>query len=197
MAVATVSGCMGSKCWKSPCAARANGDAPSAWMTARRGTRSIRPSAFISMSAFPNALVLPRLEKAVQDDGFLSFQAERVQRVDQRQIVCRGHLFHRVHGVVEAAVDLQGVSAVCERLCQFSLRYLAVGDEDEDREVGAGAICGQRSGGVASGGADECTRSLMSGPAHGYSHAPVLEGARGVFSFVFGPEGRQAERGGV
>jgi len=111
--------------------------------------------------------------------------------------VLRGHLFHRVHGVVEAAVDLQGVSAVCERLCQFALRYFALRDENEDREVGAGAICGQRSGGVTSGGADECTRSLMSGPAHGYSHAPVLEGARGVFSFVFGPEGRQAKRGGV
>src|SRR5881296_3484615 len=107
IAVATV---CGSTRWRRAKPSRklcANGAAPSAWTAARRGSRSITPHSRASVSAFPNAAVLPRfpgeLLQQLEDDRLLALEPERIDRVEEIHAEPLARLVRQLEALVEVA----------------------------------------------------------------------------------------------
>ena len=124
------------------------------------------------------------LEDAVHD-GLLAFEAEGVDAVDQVDAELAWRLAGRAAGVVEIAGDLDGEGAVVEGLGEFAVGDFAGADEDDGpHQAGGGAEHGQRSAGVAGGGAGGPPGADHAGVGEGGGHAVVLEAAGRIDAFV-------------
>lgn len=115
--------------------------------------------------------------------GFLPLQPERVDRVDDGDRRMVGNVLHQPHAIIEIALNLQHLGAMDHGLCQFAQRDLAIRDQYETANAGAGGIgCG---GGrcIAGRGTDNSAATRFHGFGDGHGHAAILERARGVKAF--------------
>ena len=117
--------------------------------------------------------------------GFLTLQAEGVDRVHDGHRRLLGHLLDQFHALVEVAADLHDHGAVHHRLGQFAHGDLTFRDDHEGGDAGAGGVGRRRRGGVAGGRADDGIAALFHRLGHRHGHAPVLERSGGVEAFVF------------
>ena len=119
------------------------------------------------------------------DDGLLPFDAERVDGVDEVHLQPLRCLEHQAHGGVEIAADLEAKRAIGEGLGQFSSGDSPRGDEYDGAESSLSGVCSERRAGVAGRRAGDGARSESNGLCHGYGHAPILERACRILTFVF------------
>ncbi len=112
--------------------------------------------------------------------GLLALDAERVDRVDDRQRSPLTQLSDDPEGVVEVAADLEDAGAVDQGLGELAEGDVAVGDQHGAGEAGACRVGGGRGAGVAGAGAHHGLRPVLDGLGDGQGHAAVLERAGGV-----------------
>ena len=117
--------------------------------------------------------------------GLLALQAERVDRVDDGDRGVVGDFLHQPHAVIEVALNLQHLGAMNHGLRQLAERDLAVGNQHEAGDAGAGRISRRRRRGVAGGGADDGPAARLDRLGHRHGHAAILEGAGGVQALEF------------
>src|SRR5207248_6433022 len=109
--------------------------------------------------------------------GLLPGDANRVDRIDQRdRIVDRG-LAGQLEAIVEVAVDLQDPRAVQDGLRELAHRDLALGHQDGAGEPGARGIRGRGGRSVAGGRADDRLEPAGQRVRDGHGHPAVLERA--------------------
>ena len=117
----------------------------------------------------------------------LALEADRVDRVDQRDRVAVGERAGELEAVVEVAAHLDHLGAVDQRLGHLGGADLAVGDEHDRGDPGLGGVGGHRGARVARGGADDRLGTLVDGHRDGRGHAAVLERAGRVLALDLQP----------
>ena len=116
---------------------------------------------------------------------FLALQPVGIHRVHEGDGILLCRFPNDVEGAVEVAADRQHLSAVHQRLSQFSLGDIAIRDQDERTHPTPPGIGRSRSTGVARAGTNHRFTTGFLGFADGHGHAPVLEGPCGVQAVVF------------
>ena len=126
----------------------------------------------------------PRSSQISKARGLLALEAERVDRVDQRDrvVVLLGQRPDDPERLVEVAVDGDDPRAGDERLEQLADRDLARRQDDDDLEPGGRAVGRGRGRGVAGRGADDRPGAVLERLGDGHDHAPVLERAGRVLA---------------
>ena len=112
--------------------------------------------------------------------GFLALDADGVDAVDDFNGSDGGKFADKAQGDVEVAVDGDGLGSVDEGLGKFAHGDVAVRQDDDAFEFGAGGIGGGGSGSVAGAGADDGLGAFFAGFADGHGHASVFERCGGV-----------------
>jgi hypothetical protein len=119
-----------------------------------------------------------------QHDGLLSFDAERVDRIQQVNAQPVRQAPHQRQNLVEIGFHLQRPRAVFQRLCQLAVGDIAVGNEDHRLQPGRACVCRHRGRSVAGGNAPHPPQPQPSGLRHRARHTVVFERARGVETLV-------------
>ena len=132
----------------------------------------------------------------LDDDGFLAFDAEGVDGVEEVDAEAIGEGADEGEDLIEVGFDLEGAGAVFEGLGEFAEADVAVGEEDDGFESGGGGVGGHGGGGVAGGDAGDAAEAEAAGLGGAAGHAIVLEGAGGVEALVLEAEGVEAGVGG-
>ncbi len=130
------------------------------------------------------------------DDGFLAFDAEGVDGVEEVDAEAIGEGADEGEDLIEVGFDLEGACAVFEGLGEFAEADVAVGEEDDGFETGGGGVGGHGGGGVAGGDAGDAAEAEAPGLGGAAGHAVVLEGAGGVEALVLEAERVEAGVGG-
>ncbi len=89
----------------------------------------------------------------LDSDRLLALDADTVHRVGQVQAAVLGDLAHDTHAAVKVGVQGQHVRAVGQRLHKLRRADLALGQEDDGGDAGAGCVGRQRGARVACAGA--------------------------------------------
>ena len=95
--------------------------------------------------------------------GFLPFDAERIDGIDELDMMLRRQCFHDRERLVEVSVDLNDRGLMHHRLRQLAHRNLSRRNQHVDGQAGSGAISRGRSGGIARGGAHNRTGAVLDG----------------------------------
>ncbi len=117
--------------------------------------------------------------------ALLALHPPGVQAVEHVEAQLDAALLHDPHGVVEAALDLDNLGAVGQRLSQLAVGYLAFRYEHHRLEPRLGGVSRHGGAGVACGGAYNHAGSVSHRLRDCDGHTPVLEAACGVLPLVF------------
>ena len=123
--------------------------------------------------------LVQRLDQ-LEGGGLLALQAQRVDRVDQRDRVAAGELAHELERLVEVAAQGDDARAVHERLGELAGGDLALRHDHRAAQAGTRCVGGQAGSGVARRGADDRLGPAAHRVGHRARHAAVLERPRGV-----------------
>ena len=110
-----------------------------------------------------------------EGDGFLPFDAKRidgVRDVDRRLV---GEFSDQAHAVVEVSGDFANDCAVVHALREFRGADLALRQQDGALQFRARRISGEARGGVAGAGANHGARAEQYGLGDGGGHAGIFE----------------------
>src|SRR3954469_17701087 len=120
--------------------------------------------------------------------GLLAFDAERVDRVDQRDGMALGELAHELERLVEVAAQRDDARPVHQRLGQLAGGDLALGDDHRALQPRPRGVGGERGRRVAGGGADHGLRALAHRVGHRARHPAVLERPGGIGALELEPD---------
>jgi hypothetical protein len=127
----------------------------------------------------------------LDDDGFLSFDAKWVDRIEKVDAKLIGEGADQGQDLIEVRLHLESLRAVFERLRQFSVGNVSVRNENDGLQSGGARIRGHGCRRVAGGDAGDARHAQAHGLRGAAGHAVVLERSGGIESLML--EGEEIE----
>src|SRR6185312_13413183 len=120
----------------------------------------------------------------LEDDGLLSFEAKRIDRIDQIDAELARGCARKGQAGIEVAAHEQRPRTVRQSLRELSHRDFSGGNEYERRNARSRSVASERCGSVARGCAGNRAGPQSSRLRDGHSHPAILERPGGIESFV-------------
>ena len=123
---------------------------------------------------------------------FLSFDPERIDRVDDLETPVGAEFTHQPQGIIKVAADGDDFGPVNKSLEQFAGGDFSGGQQHGAGQVGTCGVSGGGGRGVAGRSANDRLGSALDGFGNGHRHPAIFERSRRVESFVFDVDLRAA-----